>query len=85
MTATAPAIVPSIDQATLLQWLAQARLAYHQLMIGTNVTTVSYADGGGGTRLVTYTRTSLQQLSAYIAQLEVAIGGRRARAIGIVF
>ena len=75
----------TIDRATLLQFLADARTAYHQLMTGAKAVTLGY-DMGAGKKSVTYSAASLAALNEYIASLErqLGISGRR-RAIGVRF
>ena len=75
---------PSADVATLQTWLADAQAAYHQLMTGAKPSVVMYAQGDG-TRSVTYTRTNVGQLAAYIASLQMQLGYRPRRAIGLRF
>lgn len=50
--------------------LAEARAAYHQLMIGQNI--VSLRDSNG--EQVQYNNASASRLAAYIAQLEIQLG-----------
>ena len=78
----APPPVP--DAATLQSRLADAQAAYHSLMIGQNLSVVSYGQGDG-TKSVTYTRTNINALAAYIAQLQMQMGYRARRAIGLRF
>lgn len=69
----------TIDRPTLLQFLADARLAYHQLMTGGKAVTLAY-DMGAGKKQVTYTQAERGDLNAYIASLERQLGitgGRR--------
>ena len=69
-----------MDTAVLSANLAQAQAAYNALMCGSKVASASYAQGDGS-RSVTYSRTELQNLMAYIQSLQVALGlvvqGRR--------
>lgn len=50
--------------------LAEARAAYHQLMIGQNI--VSLRDSNG--EQIQYNNASAPRLAAYIAQLEMQLG-----------
>ena len=75
----------TIDRATLLQFLADARLAYHTLMTGGKPVSLTY-DMGAGKKTVAYSPANLGSLNEYIASLERQLGvsgGRRA--IGVRF
>lgn len=52
------------------EMLAEARAAYHSLLIGEGV--YSFRDQNG--EQVSYSRANLNQLAAYIRQMEVALG-----------
>lgn len=72
-------ILAGMDQATLALWLAQARLAYMELMTGARVVTASYAQGDG-TKAVQYTAADATRLMAFIMLLMQYLGmegGRR--------
>lgn len=56
----------------IAEQLAEARAAYHKLMLGEKLVTVRYAD-----RTVSYNQTSVDKLRAYIAELEMKLNGRR--------
>jgi len=75
---------PTLDPSVLSARLAEAQAAYHALMTGQNTTVVSYGFGDGQ-RSVTYTRTSLKDLRAYIMELQQQLGFRSRRAIGVRF
>lgn len=71
------------DVATLQAWLAEAEQAYHDLQTGKLVVELRH-----GLKTVSYNRTSLHDLRAYIAQLnaQIAAGGAyRPSGIGIIF
>ena len=75
----------TIDRPTLLQFLADARIAYHQLMMGGKAVTLAY-NTGAGSKSVTYSPADRGALNEYIASLERQLqicGGRRA--IGVRF
>ena len=74
----------SISRATLTQWLADARIAYHQLITGGKAVTLSY-EQGLGKKAVTYTAANISDLNAYIASLERDLGMRSRRAIGVKY
>jgi hypothetical protein len=59
------------DLATLQIWLAQAETARHKLVIGSLRETVRY----NGTQEVTFAKTDLAKLDAYIASLKSQIAG----------
>jgi len=70
------------DTATLEQRLAEAEDARHWLLTGRQTVTVQ----ASGDKQITYARTELRQLDAYIAELKRRLGqstGRRA--VGTVF
>ena len=67
-----------VPQATLQQWLIDAQQALHDLTIGGKVQVVLY-NSGEGSRQVTYSRTSIGQLNAYIQALATALGVTRPR------
>ncbi len=84
MSDTTPAL-DGVAPATLQLWLGQAQAALHALTIGAQPVTVRYAQGNGE-RAVTYSRTTLGALNAWIGQLRAALGqGRARRAIGVAF
>lgn len=68
--------------AELTTRLAEAEAALHALLTGQQTVSVGY-DG----KSVTYTKTSMGALRAYIAELNKALGNStgRTRPIGIVF
>lgn len=74
-----------VAPAILQQWLTDALNARHKLLTGAQPNVVLYASGEGS-RSVTYTRTSLSNLSMYITELQAALGmAPRRRAIGVRF
>jgi hypothetical protein len=74
------------ERAALQQRLTDAEQARHELAIGRRASVVSYGQGDGGHRAVTYTRTNLAQLDAYIAGLRRQLGHHSPRrAIGVRF
>lgn len=82
---TVPPVLEGVPPATLQQWLAQAQAALHQLTIGAQTASVSYAQGNGQ-RSATFSRTNISNLYAWIAQLRAALGhGRPRRPIGVTF
>ena len=62
-----------MDTAVLQANLAQAQAAYNALMCGSKTASASYAQGDGS-RSVTYSRTEIPNLMAYIQSLQVALG-----------
>jgi len=73
---------PLLPQATLQANLAAAQKALHDLVRGSQVTTVTYAEGAGS-RSVTYNQGQLGSLRSYIESLQTQLGYRARRAIGI--
>lgn len=76
-----------VDQATLRLWLTQAQNARAEIMTGSKPVTVTVT-GGGQHREVTYRNdpNSIANLSAWIIQLQAALGMRpRRRAMNISF
>lgn len=68
-----------IAPATLQKWLLEAQLAHHNLMTGSQGEALSYTQGDG-TKSITFTRTNVGQLTAYIQLLKAQLGitsGRR--------
>lgn len=68
-----------MTQAQLQALLVQAQTAYSQLMMGTKGVTFSYAQGDG-TKAVTYQATSVSNITAFMMQIQQALGmccGRR--------
>jgi hypothetical protein len=81
-----PAELLGVDPGTLQLWLTQAQTAMQQLRVGGQPVEVSYGQGDGGTKTVRYTRATIPDLSAYILQLQRALGNiRPRRAIGVRF
>ena len=66
-------VLQGVPAATMQAWLATAQQAYADLMAGGKVVTASYAQGDGS-RSVTYTASSMVNLSQWIAQLQRALG-----------
>lgn len=56
------------DLATLQTWLTEAESAHHKLITGSSEEEVAHAD-----MRVKYTRSGMQQLTAYIADLKAQI------------
>lgn len=67
--------VPLASIPTLQQRLADAESAYHDVMIGKQVTIASYGQGDGS-KMVTFNRSSAPALLAYIATLRRQCGVR---------
>lgn len=68
-----------IPTATLQQWLFDAQQAIHDLSTGVKPIVVMYTQGDG-TKSVTYTKTDIASLHAYIQELKAQLGitcGRR--------
>jgi hypothetical protein len=68
---------------TVLQgFLASAQTAMINFQLGSKAETVSYAQGDGGTKSVTYTRNNLANLVQLVRALQLQLGiiqrGRRA-------
>lgn len=66
-------ILSGMTTLELQSALVSARRAYTQLMSGEKIVSASYSQGDGA-RSVTYTQANLAQLTAYIRQLQVALG-----------
>lgn len=80
-----PPVLAGVPPATLQQWLAQAQGALQALSVGGQPVSVRYAQGNGE-RMVTYSRTNIGALTAWIGQLRAALGQARARRpIGVSF
>jgi hypothetical protein len=74
-----------VDQATLTAWLAQALQAKADLMTGSKPVTIEVT-GGGQHRSVTYAKTDLSSLNAWIMDIRQALGtGPRRSAIAVTF
>ena len=73
-----------VPPGTLQQWLGQAQQALQNLMTGAQAVTVSYAQGSGN-RAVTYQRTNVGDLRAWIGEIQAALGVRTRRPIGVMF
>jgi hypothetical protein len=69
---TTPIALQGVATATLQIWLGQAQQAMQDLMTGRRATTVSYSQGEGS-RSVTYTRTNIADLRAWIQELQIAL------------
>ena len=67
-----PISLIGVPSATLQIWLCQAQQALQNLQTGQQVAVVSYAQGEGN-RSVSYRRTDIGQLTAWIQQLQMAI------------
>ena len=80
-----PPVLTGVSPAMLQQWLTQAQAALQALNVGGIPITVRYAQGNGE-RMVTYSRTNLAALTAWIGQLRAALGhGPARRPIGVTF
>jgi len=75
----------AVDYSDPCAVLAVLRPAYYELLAGAKAQTVTFAAGNGSQRSVTYYQTSLKELRAEIARLEVqcaaASGGSRRRCV----
>lgn len=65
--------IAGVDTTTLQGWLSDAQKAYAAFNIGRREVTVSVT-GGGQHREVTFNRTNLQQLLAWIKMLQAQLG-----------
>lgn len=80
-----PPVLAGVPPATLQEWLGQAQAALQAVTVGGQPVSVRYAQGNGE-RMVTYSRTNISALTAWIAQLRAALGQARARRpIGVSF
>jgi hypothetical protein len=68
----APLSLVGVPPATLQTWLLQAQTALQALNTGAQVTTASYAEGNGQ-RSVTYRKTDVGALHAWIGQILQAL------------
>ena len=66
-------VLAGMSAAELQAALTAAQRAYTELMTGTKVVTASYAQADG-MKSVTYTKAELPALTAFIRQLQVALG-----------
>lgn len=75
-----------VDPVTLQTWLTQAQAAMAALATGTKTVNLSYGMGDGH-RTVTYQRTDMAQLRAWIALLQAQLGVvcRPRRAFSVAF
>ena len=71
MINTPPALI-GVPAGTLQVWLGQAQQALQSLATGQQVSTVMYSQGEGS-RSVTYRRTDIASLNAWIMQLQLAL------------
>lgn len=81
-----PALPPPVQLIAI--WQQQLRDAYaarHKLLIQQMPSAVLYTAGDGGSKSVTFSRTSIGALNEYIADLERKLGMRRRRALRAVF
>lgn len=67
-------IFAGVDPVLLRSNLATAQAAYAALSTGRQVVVASYAQGDGGAKSVTYSRTDGAQLVAYIKGLQAQLG-----------
>ncbi|PXX49383.1 gpW family head-tail joining protein [Aquitalea magnusonii] len=70
---TPPSLLQGMTTAQLQQALVDAQAALVQLQMGSKGESFAYAQGDGS-KSVTYTRTSLPQLTMLIRQLQQALG-----------
>ncbi len=63
-----------VPTATLQQWLADAQQAFHDITVGGKPMVVTVRSAVGAERSVTYTRSSLANLTAYIQALKAQLG-----------
>ena len=66
-------VFAGMSQDQLRAALTAAQTAYTQLLTGSKVETVSYAQGDGS-KSVTYSRANIANLTAMIGQLQQALG-----------
>ncbi|MCS2152382.1 gpW family protein [Scandinavium goeteborgense] len=59
--------------------LLEAESALHQLMIGKSVVSLSRSDSAGNSRTYQYSQASIDQLRAYIIDLQTRLGIIRGR------
>lgn len=80
-------ILAGVDPTTLQAWLSAAQQAYQDVITGGKAETLSYSQGDGGAKSVTYTRANLAQLTQWISELQAALGIRHhaRRAVGVRF
>lgn len=69
-------ILTGTPQPVLQAWLAEAQQAYADLMAGKKVVSATYTQGNG-TKAVTFTQADTARLTAWILQLQQALGIRR--------
>ena len=73
-----PLSLIGVAPGTLQIWLGQAQAALAALNTGAQVASASYAEGNG-TRAVTYRRTDMGALRAWIIELQTALNPRDRR------
>jgi hypothetical protein len=69
-------VLNGMTQAQMQVALTAAQQAYVAFMTGSKGESFSYSQGEGS-RSVTYTRATLPQLTAFISELQAALGMRR--------
>lgn len=70
-----------MDADTLQAWIAEARQAYHELMIGRLTVELRH-----GLKTISYNKASAPELLAYIARLEAQLRGAPTKGgIGVLF
>lgn len=74
------ALFDGVSRDTLTKWLTDAQSAYNELATGRKPQVVLYSQGDGQ-KSVTFTKTSMPELAAYIQQLQAALGIGRRRAL----
>lgn len=78
-------VFAGIPAATLQQWLTEAQQALHELKMGKKTVSLSYSSGDG-MKSASFSRTSVQQLTDHINELQRALGrGGMRRAIDVRF
>lgn len=71
--------------ATLQQWQMEAMLALHQLSTGQKGEAYAYTQGDGA-KSVTYTRSNINDLRAWLAKLNAQLGlGSGRRPMRVIF
>lgn len=68
-----------MSQAALQAALAQAQAAYIALQTGQRTVTLSYAQGDGGSKSVTFdaVQGGIAQVRLFIQELQIALGNQR--------
>lgn len=79
-------VLAGVSTATLQAWLAAAQQALQDLRTGAKGESFAYTQGDGA-KSVTYTRANVNDLVAWIRELQAALGmtSHPRRAIGVRF